>query len=54
MIEIVDQSLSNLKCSRIGSGLSQETAQFAYVLLDQLRARLSSDPRRQSVDLLNY
>jgi hypothetical protein len=54
MIEIVDQSLSNLKLSRLGSGLSEETAQFAYVLLDQLRARLSCDQRRRDVDHLNY
>ena len=30
MIEIVDQSLSNLKSSRLGSGLSDETARFAH------------------------
>ena len=54
MIEIVDQSLSNLKSSCLGSGLSDETARFARVLLDQLRARLSCDQRRRDVHCLNY
>jgi hypothetical protein len=53
-IEIVDQSLSNLKSARLSSGLSGETAQFAYVVLDQLRSRLSYDQRRRDVDYLNY
>jgi hypothetical protein len=54
MIEIVDQSLSNLKSGRSGSGLSENAAQFAYVLLDQLRARLSCDQRRRDADFPNY
>jgi hypothetical protein len=54
MIEIVDQSLSNLKSSRLGSGLSEETALFAHAFLGQLRERLSRDERRKNVDCLNY
>jgi hypothetical protein len=54
MIEIVDQSLSNLKCSRLGSGLSEETRQFAYVPSGSASCAPILRSTQERCRLLNY